>query len=397
MGEKTRLCFQVNNFCNLNCSYCYEQNKGHKQMDISSAKYFLDKIFSNDDSYFNGYFLIPIEGITLDFIGGEATLSMEVVEEITNYFYQKCIEHNKIEWIMNSDIWLETNGTTYFKPEVREFVDKHSIKLDLPITLDGNKELHDTCRRYHDGRGSYDDVEKAVIHYRDTYGKMPNSKITLSPQNVSNFYDAILNVINLGYTNIRCNCQMEDVWDDKSEDEYYRQLMKVYDYIIDKRIGFIFSPMREFENKCNMASCGVNGSMICLDYDGNIFNCFRYSDVSIKNRESMRLGTVETGITNLNVLAKLRDRMNVEIDQQCKKCSLCGSCEACPAFNYQYTGSLTKNLKTNCRITHIEAKAFKEFQNHCIEAGFNHPMLNTKNNWQDGLFKQNNLRELTQN
>ena len=394
MAEKIRLCFQVNNFCNLNCSYCYQCNKGHKQMDLCKAKYFIDKFFEKDEKYFKGYFQMPIEGIILDFIGGEATLSMEIVDGVTDYFYKKCIDRGLINWIINSDIWLESNGTTYFKPEVYRFIEKHSVKLDLPITLDGNKALHDTCRKYHDGRGSYDDVEKAIKHYMANFNKVPNSKVTLSPENVSYLYDGIINFIKLGYLSVRCNCCMEDVWDDLSQDEYYHQLIKIYDYIINERSTFSFSPMRDYVNKCNTASCGLYGSMLCLDYDGNLYNCFRYSDVSIANRKPLTLGTVDAGITNTEVLNKLRSRINNAYDEQCKKCSIRSSCENCPAFNYQHTGSLTTNLKTNCRVTHLEAKAFKYFQNRCLEEGFSHPMLNSKNEWNNDLFAQNNLSDI---
>ena len=394
MGEKTKICFHINNFCNLNCKYCYQQNKGHKELDIEKAKFFLDRFFERDTNYFKNYFTNEIHGIILDFIGGEATLSITIVNEITDYFYQKCIDYGKVDWIINSDIWLETNGTTYFEPEVYRYIQKHAEKLELPITLDGNKELHDKCRLYYDGKGSYDDVERAVIHYRDTYGKMPNSKLTLSPENVSFFFDGILNFIRLGYTSVRCSCQAEDVWDEKSENEYYRQLIKIYDYIIENKINFVFSPMRDFTKKCTSSTCGIYGSMICIDYDGNIYNCFRYADVSIPNRESMKLGTVDAGITNLKTLQKLRDRVTKTIDPQCQKCTLSSSCEQCPAFNYQHAGSMTKNLKTNCRINHIEAKAFKYFQQRCNEEGFNHPMISRPNEWNEHLFECNGLKSV---
>ena len=30
--------------------------------------------------------------------------------------------------------------------------------MHIGITIDGNKELHDSCKVYRDGRGTYDDV-----------------------------------------------------------------------------------------------------------------------------------------------------------------------------------------------------------------------------------------------
>ena len=199
MANKTRLCFQVNNFCNLNCSYCYEKNKGNTEMKIEDAKYFIDRFVEEDKSYFGDYFMDKPKEIILDFIGGESTLSMKVVEGITEYFYKKCIEKGLYDWVINSDIWLETNGTTYFRQDVKSYIEKHKEKLDLPITLDGCKELHDKCRKYYNGKGSYDDVEKAVKDYIALTGRTPNSKLTLSPENVKYFYEGIKNFIQLGW------------------------------------------------------------------------------------------------------------------------------------------------------------------------------------------------------
>jgi len=394
MANKTRLCFQVNNFCNLNCSYCYEKNKGNTEMKIEDAKYFIDRFVEEDKSYFGDYFMDKPKEIILDFIGGESTLSMNVVEEITEYFYKKCVEKGKYDWVINSDIWLETNGTTYFRQDVKSYIEKHKEKLDLPITLDGCKELHDKCRKYYNGKGSYDDVEKAVKDYIALTGKTPNSKLTLSPENVKYFYEGIKNFIGLGYKAVRCNCQMEDVWDEESENEYYTQLIKTYDYIIENRISFVMTPMRVFKKESRYSNCGLYGGTICLDYAGNIYNCFRYSEVSINERESMRLGTVREGITEKNRLQKLREAIDKTMDKQCKECELNSTCERCPAFNYEHTGDMTKSLKTNCRITHIEAKAFKYFQDKCKEVGFIHPMLKTANSWNEELFAKNKLKNI---
>jgi len=36
----------------------------------------------------------------------------------------------------------------------------------MTITIDGNKDLHDTCRLFPDGKGSYDIVHRAVEDWR---------------------------------------------------------------------------------------------------------------------------------------------------------------------------------------------------------------------------------------
>ena len=53
----------------------------------------------------------------------------------------------------------------YFKPEVQDFIKKYKDHLSLSITVDGHKELHDSCRIFADGTGSYDLAIAAVHHY----------------------------------------------------------------------------------------------------------------------------------------------------------------------------------------------------------------------------------------
>ena len=60
---------------------------------------------------------------------------------------------------------MSSNGILYFEPEVQKFIDKHSTHLSMSISIDGNKELHDSCRVLPDGSGSYDIAMKGVKHY----------------------------------------------------------------------------------------------------------------------------------------------------------------------------------------------------------------------------------------
>jgi uncharacterized protein len=53
---------------------------------------------------------------------------------------------------------------------VQAFIKKHVNDISLSISIDGNKELHDSCRIFPDGSGSYDIAMAAVKHYREIYG-----------------------------------------------------------------------------------------------------------------------------------------------------------------------------------------------------------------------------------
>lgn len=68
-------------------------------------------------------------------------------------------------WIDRFRVSICSNGVLYFTPKVQEFIKKHQTHLSFSISIDGNKKLHDTCRIFPDGTGSYDLAIKAAKHY----------------------------------------------------------------------------------------------------------------------------------------------------------------------------------------------------------------------------------------
>ena len=82
------------------------------------------------------------------------------------------------------------------------------------MSLDGDKELHDSCRIDLQGKGTYDKALNAVKHYCKTYNNniMPNTKMTISPDNVSYLYNGVISLIQNNYKIIHLNCVFENVW-----------------------------------------------------------------------------------------------------------------------------------------------------------------------------------------
>ncbi len=79
----------------------------------------------------------------------------------------------------------------------------------MGITVDGHKELHDSCRVFPDGSGSYDIAIAAAHHYHDFWGGGMGSKVTLSPFNISYSAEALIHLIQEGYHDIYGNCVFE--------------------------------------------------------------------------------------------------------------------------------------------------------------------------------------------
>lgn len=198
--------FQVTDRCSLRCSYCYQINKSTRRMKFETAKKFIDLIFSGEKG-FREYLGHP-KAIICDFIGGEPCLEPELMDQIASYFQEQIILHPEygIEHFRCS---ISSNGLHHFEPEVQKFLNKHANHLSYSVSVDGNKELHDMCRRTPNGEPSYDRAMAAVNDWR-ARGFGMGSKITLAPANIKYCYEASKHMVENGYKEININCVFEE-------------------------------------------------------------------------------------------------------------------------------------------------------------------------------------------
>jgi sulfatase maturation enzyme AslB (radical SAM superfamily) len=101
--------------------------------------------------------------------------------------------------------------------------------------VDGDKILHDTCRIFADGTGSYDIASKAANDWKEKTGQ-DNTKITIAPENIKHISRATINLINMGYDTINMNCVFENVWSPELAKQFYYELKNLADYLIDNNL-----------------------------------------------------------------------------------------------------------------------------------------------------------------
>ena len=109
----------------------------------------------------------------------------------------------------------------------QEYIRKNIRHLSFNVTVDGNKELHDSCRLRPDGTGSYDSAIAAVKHWRENWNGYMGSKLTLSPDNLKYCAKAIIDMIEFGYDDIHFNPVFEKGWTVEHAQLYYQELKKL--------------------------------------------------------------------------------------------------------------------------------------------------------------------------
>ena len=365
----TRTCtLQVTDACNLACTYCYQINKHHHRMSFDVAKRYIDMILEDDKD--NDYINSEIsEGLVVEFIGGEPFLEIDLITDITDYLIGRMIELDH-PWLNKFMISICSNGVLYFDPRVQDYIEKHKHYLSFSISIDGNKELHDSCRVFPDGRGSYDIAIKGVNHFREHHFGHMGSKMTLAPGNIDKAFDAVVNLIDLGYQEIFLNCVYEKGWTAEHALILYEQLKKISDYLIENDLfdkiylsifdDTGFSPMSVSDNQ---NWCGGTGSMLSCDYKGDLYPCIRYMESSLgDDAPPLKIGNVYDGLLcdedhkkNLKCLRCITRRS--QSTDECFYCPIAKQCSWCSAYNYQEFGTADHRATYICIMHKARALA----------------------------------------
>jgi radical SAM peptide maturase (CXXX-repeat target family) len=329
-------------------------------MTFDVAKKAIDDILERSDKvkdYVDSY---DTAGAVIEFIGGEPFMAIDLISEISDYFITRLIELDH-PWLNRFRFSICSNGVLYFDPRVQEYIKKYNRYLSFSISIDGNKELHDSCRVFHDGSGSYDIAMSAVRHYISTFGGEMGSKMTLAPENISHTHEAVVSLIENGYENIHLNCVYEEGWKVSHAKILYQELKKLADYLINNNLAdkislSIFDENHGHKNTDDKNWCGGTGLMLAIDPEGRYFPCLRYMESSLASkREPYSIGDITCGIgktesdkdkiTCLDCINKTS-----QSPEKCLTCPIDGGCGWCSAYNYEVFGTPNKRATFICQM-----------------------------------------------
>ena len=256
-----------------------------------------------------------------------------------------------------------SNGLLHFEDKVQNYIKRHNRHFSYNVSIDGNKQLHDSCRVDLAGNGTYDRAIAAVQDYKNTFHGQMGSKMTIAPNNVSSLFQAIVDMIqNTKYTNINLNCVFEEGWTNEHALILYKELNKITDWLIEnnlqdkiklsifnnEHLGKKLSP----ENNKNW--CGGTGYMLSVDYNGNCYPCQRYSPTSIGDKQpNYTIGDLTNG---LGIKEEHKQRIKClecitrrsQSTDECFDCPIASGCAWCSAYNYEVFGTPDKRTTFIC-------------------------------------------------
>ena len=149
----SRLVLNLTNTCNLACTYCYEYSEDRISKPNAGPKYMPDETAAQSIDL-----LIAESGerpsVHVTFFGGETLLNFPVMRSTVEYALKKAsVAGKKVEFSL-------TTNATLLTEEIIDFFSEH--RIGVTVSIDGDKELHDRMRVYHDGRGSYDVIAPKI-------------------------------------------------------------------------------------------------------------------------------------------------------------------------------------------------------------------------------------------
>lgn len=362
--------FCVTDACQLRCSYCYETHKAGHLMDFDTARKFVDLVVSGDGGMSEYISPETSPSVILEFIGGEPFLNVGLMDRVCEYWMDRCIAEEH-PWAERFMISVCSNGVAYREPEVQRFLARWGRRLSFSVTVDGTREMHDACRRFPDGQGSYDLAADAAADWMRRGGKM-GSKLTVAPGNVSHLAEAVRHMFDMGYRDVWANCAYEKGWTIGHASELYRQVREIGELVIGRRMDldrdYSMSLLddRAFRPKdpSDLQNwCGGNGVMVACGWDGRIYPCIRYMEMSLGSAAApLVLGDVDSGILQspehracYECLRRV-DRRTQSTDE-CFYCPIAEGCSWCTAYNYQVFGTPDRRATFICPMHKARALA----------------------------------------
>jgi len=285
---------------------------------------------------------------------------MKVVRKICDYFEYKLLQYPECPWLLNHRYSFSTNGVAYFNKDVQDFLKDYGSCVSMSVTIDGCKQLHDSCRLFPDGSPSYDICIKAALAELEKGNDA--TKITLSPDNINFVFDGVENMLRLGFRSIHMNSQYEEGWTVEDAKALYLQLKKTADFIkehnLQNSLYFSLFDTNKYkpasEESLDQNWCGSVGSMLAVDYRGTIYPCLRFMPSSLGDSvEPYSLGNLEHGIGGTEDEIKRISDLNTltrreQSTEECLNCPIESGCSWCSAYNYQRFGTLRKRATFIC-------------------------------------------------
>jgi uncharacterized protein len=293
-----RVVLNVTNQCNLACTYCYEysadriaqQDGKPKYMSVVVAESAVEMLIQESAGR---------EGLHITFFGGETLLNFPVMRSTVEYAKRRGAELSKrIEFSV-------TTNATLLTEEIVDFLSEN--RVGVTVSIDGDQELNDRMRVFHDGRGSYSVIAPKIrnlLHRHRTNSIGARVTLTSQVNDVKRIYRHLtteLGFDSVGFSPATASPdrlyhigtrKMDNILDSFSELAWeYR------DYAVaGRQHGFtnVSDTLKELHSGVSKAyPCGAGVGLLGVGTAGDISLCHRFADAPVGKMGHVKNGGVD--------------------------------------------------------------------------------------------------------
>lgn len=321
--------------CNFCCPYCFEKRcNGYMSGNVQKKliKY-IDSLLENG-----------IKELHIDWFGGEPLLYPDIIIKLSARINEIC--HKKNILVTYS---LTTNGYSLNRQTAIKLMQRGVSTIKL--TLDGNKEIHDSRRKLRSGIGTFDKILENINMIQDLSLSII-VRVNIDKSNKKSYTD-VLNIL-ADYKNVKVypaivtfeeiqdKTQKSRCYSHKEYDEYYRNA---------QNIGSFY----KLDSELNRGVCSCMAEhkySFVIDPSGYVYKC-----VNDIGQENSAIGSViDNEYRGVSAVAKYLGR-DPFTENECKNCPyipLCyGGClseyvdkgtHACPPIKYLFKELVIQNI-----------------------------------------------------
>jgi uncharacterized protein len=342
-----KLVFMVNNYCNLNCAYCYEIKTVFNCKPAMMPQEIVDAALQAILDRFAGIRQVM-------FIGGEPNLSPSVID----FSCRRALEVCEEKGFPVPSFCIMTNGT---KMDGHMFALIEKYRIQVTFSLDGPKQVHDAVRIRKDGRGSYDEAAGNLANYIELFEGLAGIECTLNRthQEAGVGISDLLQFFHSQFGILRPHITAVGL----AESEPLRSMNNQRDFEVDWAKAATESARNVLDSLANPASqpkpalhtvcsmidrlisrrgnefmCPAGVDQLVVDPLGDVYPCWMFATLP-----NFKLGNVDEN----KLFSSDGERALAEIQQNSKTnlpgCSTCFArsvCGPCIGNNYNCTGSI---------------------------------------------------------
>jgi len=301
--EIRRFKLAINSGCPLRCEYCFLDKDAGEVLPLGLAKKALDLVLDS-----------PGNRKKILIYGGEPFLEFRLLQDV--------VSHSRIrEQALGKTVSISvaTSGIAIKREHLDWLKDR---RVQLAVSLDGDRSSHDRFRRARNGTGTFDRIRANLDLI---FSRLPARNLIallgVHPDNSKNFSANFASIINLGFDAVNIEVIHGIPWSKTNVDDFKNNLLDVAAEIVQsverKRFLFLESTYHEFDNTASLPQKRLCPAYSYLEvFPNGDYSFYPFPFIAgLPDRGRVRVGNAQDGF-----LPRYRDCAFDADSALCKNC-----------------------------------------------------------------------------